>query len=182
VRLYHAYLRAVGLGWVFEDERFKNAPFISDENREILRDIMFEKAQEKTLDEWMEIYVADGDIAAEPYLYTVEGMQHPQFVHNKHVVEIDDPRVGKLKRSACSLTSRRRQARSAALRLNWANTRPKRSHASSAKRAARCLSSADQTVMPKQNARSSMASRSSTSRPSSPDHTGRRWSPTSARV
>ena len=96
LRLYHAYLHAVGLGWIFDDERFKNAPNLTDENRELLRDIMFEKAQEKTLDEWMEIYVADGNVAAEPYMYTVEGMKHPQFLHNKHAVEIDDPRVGKL--------------------------------------------------------------------------------------
>ena len=95
-RLFHAYLRAVSLGWVFEDERFKDAPAMSEESREILRDIMLEKMQEKTLDEWMEIFVADGNVAAEPYLGAVEGMTHPQFVHNKHVVTIDDPRVGPL--------------------------------------------------------------------------------------
>ena len=97
VRLYHSYLRAVGLGWVFEDDRFKTAPALNDEAREQLRDIMFETAQEKTLDEWMRIYVDDGNVAAEPYLYTVEGMQHEQFLHNEHVVEVDDPRVGKAK-------------------------------------------------------------------------------------
>ena len=96
-RLFHAYLHAVGLGWVFDDERFKNAPVMSEENREALREIMLEKMQEKTLDEWMELYIADGNIAAEPYSYTVEGMSHPQFVHNRHVVEIDDPSVGPLK-------------------------------------------------------------------------------------
>ena len=49
------------------------------------------------MDEWMEIYVEDGDIAGEPFLHTVEAMNHPQFVHNRHVVEIDDPRVGPMK-------------------------------------------------------------------------------------
>jgi len=63
LRLYHSYLRAAGLGWVFDDDRYKSAPALSDERREELRDIMFEKAQEKTLDEWMELYVADGDVA-----------------------------------------------------------------------------------------------------------------------
>ena len=96
-RLLPAHLRAIGLGWVYEDERFKTLPVLTEENREILRELILERMQEKTLDEWMDIYVKDGDIAAEPYLYTVEGMQHPQFVHNRHVVEINDPRVGPMK-------------------------------------------------------------------------------------
>ena len=95
-RLFHAFLRAAGLAWVFEDERFKDAPAMSDENREVLREIILERMQEKTLDEWMRIYIEDGDIAAEPYLHTVDGMQHEQFLHNGHAVEISDPRVGAL--------------------------------------------------------------------------------------
>ena len=96
-RLQHAHLRAIGLGWVYEDERFKTLPNLTEENREVLREMILERMQEKTLDEWMDIYVKDGDIAAEPYLYTVEGMQHEQFGHNRHVVEINDPRVGPMK-------------------------------------------------------------------------------------
>jgi crotonobetainyl-CoA:carnitine CoA-transferase CaiB-like acyl-CoA transferase len=69
---------------------------MSDESREALREIMLNKMQEKTLAEWMAIYVADGNIAAEPYLYTVDGMRHEQYLHNGHAVEIDDPRVGPL--------------------------------------------------------------------------------------
>ena len=95
--LFHSQLRADGLDWIFEDDRFKDAPILTDENRELLREIILERMQEKTLDEWMDIYVADGNIAAEPYQHSVQGMSHEQFVHNKHVVEIDDPRVGALK-------------------------------------------------------------------------------------
>jgi crotonobetainyl-CoA:carnitine CoA-transferase CaiB-like acyl-CoA transferase len=96
-RLLPAHLRAIGLEWVLEDERFKNLSAMNEENREILREIILERMQERTLDEWMDIYVEDGNIAAEPYVYTVEGMKHPQFVHNGHVVEINDPRVGPMK-------------------------------------------------------------------------------------
>src|SRR5262249_2275630 len=92
----HAFLRAAGLGWVLEDERFTAAPSLSDENREALRDIILQRMQEKTLDEWMDIYMADGDVAAEPYTYATEGLQHEQFVYNKHLIELDDPRVGTL--------------------------------------------------------------------------------------
>ena len=96
-RLFRSYLRAVGLGWVLEEELFKNAPAMSDDSREALREIMLNKMQEKTLAEWMAIYVADGNIAAEPYLYTVNGMKHDQYLHNGHAVKIADPRVGPLK-------------------------------------------------------------------------------------
>ena len=96
-RLLHAHLRSIGLGWVLEDERFKNTSALTPENQEALREIILERMQEKTLDEWMEIYVEDGDIAAEPFIHTVEAMAHPQFVHNRHVVEIEDPRVGPMK-------------------------------------------------------------------------------------
>ena len=100
-RLLIAHLRAIGLDWVLEDDRFKSisrgGAALSNENREVLRELILERMQEKTLDEWMDIYVKDGNIAAEPFIYTAEAMQHPQFVHNRHVVEINDPRVGPMK-------------------------------------------------------------------------------------
>ena len=96
-RLLHAHLRMIGLGWVLEDERFKNTSNMTPENNELLRELILEKMQEKTVEEWMEIYVEDGDIAAEPFLHIVKAMEHEQFVHNKHVVDINDPRVGPMK-------------------------------------------------------------------------------------
>jgi len=96
-RLLPAHLHAIGLGWVYEEDLFKSLPNLNEESREALRDLILERMQEKTLDEWMDIYVKDGNIAAEPYLYTAEGMQHEQFVHNRHVVEINDHRVGPMK-------------------------------------------------------------------------------------
>jgi crotonobetainyl-CoA:carnitine CoA-transferase CaiB-like acyl-CoA transferase len=95
-RLFRSYLKAVGLGWVLEEELFKNAPVMTAEGREALRDLILTTMQERTLDEWMALYVADGNIAAEPFRYTTDGMMHPQFRHNGHAVEIDDPRVGRL--------------------------------------------------------------------------------------
>ena len=95
-RLFRAYLEAVGLGWVLEEELFKNAPIMSQESREALRELILNKMQERTVIEWMELYMADGNIAAEPFQYATDGMKHEQFVHNCHAVEIDDPRVGRL--------------------------------------------------------------------------------------
>jgi crotonobetainyl-CoA:carnitine CoA-transferase CaiB-like acyl-CoA transferase len=95
-RLFRAYLEAVGLGWVLQEELFKNAPIMNHESREALRELILTKMQERTLDEWMQVYLADGNIAAEPYLHATDGMKHEQFVHNSHAVEIADPRVGRL--------------------------------------------------------------------------------------
>jgi crotonobetainyl-CoA:carnitine CoA-transferase CaiB-like acyl-CoA transferase len=95
-RLFRSYLKAVGLGWVLEEDLFKTAPVLKHEAREALRDLILSKMQERTLEEWIELYKADGNIAGEPYRYAVDGMKHEQFVHNHHAVQIDDPRVGRL--------------------------------------------------------------------------------------
>jgi crotonobetainyl-CoA:carnitine CoA-transferase CaiB-like acyl-CoA transferase len=42
-RLFRAYLKAVDLGWVLEEELFKNAPVLSPEGREALRDLILSK-------------------------------------------------------------------------------------------------------------------------------------------
>ncbi len=95
-RLFHAFLRVVGLGWVLEEEVFKDAPRLGDESREALRELILNRMQERTLDEWMRLYIEDGNVAAEPFLYPIEGMKHEQFLHNRHAIEIADPRVGRL--------------------------------------------------------------------------------------
>jgi crotonobetainyl-CoA:carnitine CoA-transferase CaiB-like acyl-CoA transferase len=95
-RLFRAYLKAVGLGWVLEEDLFKRAPILKHDAREALRELILNKMQERTLEEWMQVYMADGDVAGEPYRYAIDGMKHEQYVHNHHAVEIADPRVGRL--------------------------------------------------------------------------------------
>ena len=91
------HIKAIGLERLLEDERFERVPAVSPENREVLRREILKKQAEKTSDEWMEIYIQDGNIAAEPYLDSVEAMDHPAVVDNSLVVTIDDPRVGPLR-------------------------------------------------------------------------------------
>lgn len=88
------HLKAIGLGHLLEDERFKNVPAISEENRELLRREILKKQLEKTADEWMEIYLQDGNIAAEPYRNSIQAMDHSAVLANSSVVTIHDPRVG----------------------------------------------------------------------------------------
>ena len=94
------HLKAIGLGHLLEDDRFKNVPAITLENRELLRREILEKQLEKTADEWMEIYLQDGNIAAEPYRNSIQAMDHPAVLSNGTVVTINDPRVGPMRTMA----------------------------------------------------------------------------------
>ena len=91
------HLKAIGLGHLLEDERFKHVPAISVDNRELLRREILKKQLEKTADEWMEMYLQDGNIAAEPYRTSIQAMDHPAVLSNGTVVTINDPRVGPLR-------------------------------------------------------------------------------------
>ena len=91
------HLKAIGLGHLLEDERFEKVPAITLDNRELLRREIVKKQLEKTADEWMEIYLQDGNIAAEPYRNSVQGMDHPAVLSNGTVVTINDPRVGPMR-------------------------------------------------------------------------------------
>jgi crotonobetainyl-CoA:carnitine CoA-transferase CaiB-like acyl-CoA transferase len=92
-----AHLKAIGLGPLLEDERFKDVPALSADNRELLRREILKKQLEKNADEWMEIYLQDGNIAAEPYHTSIQAMDHAAVLANGTVVTIDDPRVGLLR-------------------------------------------------------------------------------------
>ena len=91
------HLKAIGLEHLLEDERFEKVPAISVEHRELLRREILRTQLEKTADEWMEIYLEDGDIAAEPYRDSIQAMEHPAVVANGTVVTIKDPRVGPMR-------------------------------------------------------------------------------------
>jgi crotonobetainyl-CoA:carnitine CoA-transferase CaiB-like acyl-CoA transferase len=91
------HLKAIGLGHLLEDERFKKVPAISVDNRELLRREILQKQLEKTADEWMELYLQDGNIAAEPYRNSIQAMEHPAVLANGAIVTIHDPRVGSLR-------------------------------------------------------------------------------------
>jgi crotonobetainyl-CoA:carnitine CoA-transferase CaiB-like acyl-CoA transferase len=94
------HLKAIGLEHLLEDERFKGVPAISLDNRELLRREILKKQMEKTADEWMEIYLQDGNIAAEPYRSSVQAMDHLAVLSNGTVVTINDPRVGPMRTMA----------------------------------------------------------------------------------
>jgi crotonobetainyl-CoA:carnitine CoA-transferase CaiB-like acyl-CoA transferase len=98
VRLFRETIDVMGLGDVLKEPGFERAPTLMPEEREELREMVLKRAQEKTLDEWMDIFVNEtSNVAAEPFLTTQEGMSHPQILHNHHIEEVDDPTVGKMR-------------------------------------------------------------------------------------
>ncbi|MGD9891238.1 MAG: CaiB/BaiF CoA transferase family protein [Dehalococcoidia bacterium] len=92
--LFHAFINAAGLSHIYADERFTNAPYLTDENREALRAIMIERMQERTADEWMAAFIADGNVAAEPVVSAQRALHHPQMRHNGDVLDRDTRRHG----------------------------------------------------------------------------------------
>ena len=68
----------LGMSYVYEDPRFRNAPSMTEKDREELEKIMLESVREKTLAEWMDIFVNQtANVAAEPYMTSQEAMKHP---------------------------------------------------------------------------------------------------------
>jgi crotonobetainyl-CoA:carnitine CoA-transferase CaiB-like acyl-CoA transferase len=95
--LFHSFIAAVGLGHIYADPRLAGAPALPEAERDELRTLILERMRERTWDEWLADFLADGNVAAEPIVSTQEALCHPQVVHNAHVVEVDHPRHGRMK-------------------------------------------------------------------------------------
>jgi len=94
-RPFHASIRALGLDHIYAETRFATAPMLSADAADELREMILLSAQEKTMNEWMDLFVnVHTDVAAEPFMTAKEGLSHPQMVYNAHVQEVDDPEVG----------------------------------------------------------------------------------------
>ena len=97
--LFQAWIHAIGFDWIWDDPRYKGAPnhFESDQDRIELNLAIRARFMEKTAHEWIEIYRQHPDCAGEIMQTTQEALRHPQFIHNGHLIDLDDPRVGAVK-------------------------------------------------------------------------------------
>lgn len=96
--LFRALLRCLDLEAVLDEDRYRGAPMlVAPADVAELRARMLERLAQRTLAEWLELFDAVGNVGAEPFLTAEEALSHPQMLHNGHVVEIDDPRVGRLR-------------------------------------------------------------------------------------
>jgi crotonobetainyl-CoA:carnitine CoA-transferase CaiB-like acyl-CoA transferase len=91
-----AFLDATDLlGELLVDERFTAPPAAWDEATiDVARDRILLRMQERTAAEWMAIFRANGNVAAEEYLTTTEALHHPDIVGNGDIVTLDDPAHG----------------------------------------------------------------------------------------
>ena len=87
--LVAAFLEATGL------TRDYDAAMGRGDSPDAVRELVLRRLHEKTLDEWMEILLASDDIGIEPFRTPLEALDHPQMLHNRHVIDVVDPQIGK---------------------------------------------------------------------------------------
>ena len=94
-RLFRSMMHSLDMDFIYEDPRLKTAPYLGPEAVADLERIMLEKVQERTLDEWMSVFLSrEGNAAAEPYLTSEQALDHPQIEHNGNVQSVADTTAG----------------------------------------------------------------------------------------
>lgn len=93
---FPAWLKVLGMDWIWEDERFKGAPhrFSKVEDKDELIRLLVERMAQKTSTEWIQLYLANGNVCGDVIQTTQESLRHPQMVETGKVVVNEDPRVG----------------------------------------------------------------------------------------
>ena len=96
--LFHAMIAAVGLSEIYGDPRFATAPTLANqEDHDALRTLILERVRERPADEWMEIFRANGNVAAEPFETPQRALSNTDLLVNGEVVETEHPRLGRLR-------------------------------------------------------------------------------------
>lgn len=94
-RLWQAYLRMTGLDAVLAQPGMADAPDSEDPKKRVA---FWEQAlaavRERTYDEWLAAFVEEPDVWAEMFRSGTELLHHPQVVHDRRTVTIDDPKCG----------------------------------------------------------------------------------------
>ena len=94
--LWDALVKALDMEEIYQDPGFKTAPTMETyEDSVRFWDLMLNKIRAKTLAEWERHFEGHPNVGAELFRTAEEGMDHPQMHHNRHLIELDDPRVGR---------------------------------------------------------------------------------------
>ncbi len=100
-RLFEAFMRAVDLDWMLTDPGWKTAPDFDDpKQRREFWELLFERIASKTVAEWAKVFDAHPDVWAEVFRKGPEVFEHPQLVHDHHVIELIDPDRGPVRQFA----------------------------------------------------------------------------------
>jgi crotonobetainyl-CoA:carnitine CoA-transferase CaiB-like acyl-CoA transferase len=94
--LFRDFIEVLGLSWIWDDPELKSAPeFETEAERERFWDMLLTAARQRTVAEWDEVFREHPNVWAEVFRSTHEALDHPQMRHNGHVIEVDDPHVGR---------------------------------------------------------------------------------------
>ena len=93
---FPAWVDAIGMNWIWEDERFKGAPhkFEKDADRVELTEIFKARMKEKTAAEWLDAYIANGNVCGDMIQTTQDALRHRQSKAADLVITLNDPKVG----------------------------------------------------------------------------------------
>ena len=93
--LFYAFMDAVDLTDLFAEEQWQgNQAEWSEAALEEMRDRILERMQERSAEEWMEIFRASGNVAAEIFTPTNDALDNLDMQANGDVITIEDPCVG----------------------------------------------------------------------------------------
>ncbi len=96
--LFYAFMDAADLTLLFAEEQWQGGQAEwTPEATEEMRDRILERMLEKTCDEWMEIFRAQGNVAAEPFTPTHDAVDNLDMAANGDTIEIEDPELGLVK-------------------------------------------------------------------------------------
>ena len=88
--LFYNWIIGIGLGDYLADPRFSHFPNTdSREAEEELYQRMFNRMEERSLDDWTHTFMTDVDAASEPFRQTCEAFTHPQVVSNAHTMTVE---------------------------------------------------------------------------------------------
>ncbi len=95
-RIFRAMVHSLDMDYIYEDPRFKTAPRVNPEDQDSLEEMMLERVRERTMEEWMNTFLNEtSDVGVERYTTSEEALDHPQILHNGHICDVEDPRLGK---------------------------------------------------------------------------------------
>ena len=93
--LFYAFMDAAGLTELFVEEQWQGGQAEwSEQAVEEMRDRILTRMQEHSAEEWMEIFRASGNVAAEIFTPTHDAVANGEMHANGDVVTIEDPQVG----------------------------------------------------------------------------------------
>jgi crotonobetainyl-CoA:carnitine CoA-transferase CaiB-like acyl-CoA transferase len=95
--LFHTFIAAMSLTEVYAEPRFAGVPALPEAEKDAVHTLMLRRMRERDYDEWQALFLADGDIAAEPIVSIQEALDHPQAAPIGLVIDVDHPGLGPMR-------------------------------------------------------------------------------------